>query len=288
MINVAPALNFACPLDGLALAAEANTLRCPTGHCFDRAKEGYCNLLVVQHKASRDPGDSREMVAARRRFVDAQHFAPITEHLFGVVQQAMTAAAGRTLTVLDAGCGEGYTLDRLAVLAQQSTDHGTIALAGIDVSKWAIKAAARRKSPVTWLVANNARPPFLAGSVDLILCLFGFPVWDGFKSVQRSGSQVVLVDPGPDHLIELREIIYPSVTRAPPAPVAVAEPAGHRLTREERLQFPITLARQDPIQDLLAMTPHGHRITEAGRGRLAQMESLAVTVDVVVRTLILS
>ena len=49
MINVAPALNFACPLDGLALAAEANTLRCPTGLCFDRAKEGYCNLLVVQH-----------------------------------------------------------------------------------------------------------------------------------------------------------------------------------------------------------------------------------------------
>ena len=41
---------------------------CGNGHSFDRAKQGYCNFLLANQKNSREPGDSVEMVDARRAF----------------------------------------------------------------------------------------------------------------------------------------------------------------------------------------------------------------------------
>ena len=35
-----------CPLCGGPLTGERD-LKCPSGHCFDRAKEGYWHLLPV-------------------------------------------------------------------------------------------------------------------------------------------------------------------------------------------------------------------------------------------------
>jgi 23S rRNA (guanine745-N1)-methyltransferase len=166
-----------------------------------------------------------------------------------------------------------------------SKDPGSLALAGFDVSKWAIKSAARRKTPVAWLVANNSNPPFLPWSVDLILCLFGFPVWGGFKKVQKPGGCVLLVEPAADHLVELRSVIYRTVNRSPPPALAVAQAAGYRLMREEALRYRVTLRGTDTIQDLLAMTPHAHRVAPDRRDALAALGTLSVTVDVAFRLL---
>ena len=285
-MHVTAATNLACPIDASPLSTDGAVLRCAAGHSFDRAREGYCNLLVVQHKASRDPGDSKEMVAARRRFLEAGHYAPIAGNVFETVR-ACTAVAppSRTYHILDAGCGEGYYLDRIGKFAASCPQPTAISFAGIDVSKWAVKAAARKPTPAAWLVANNRHPPFLPGSVELILCLFGFPVWEGFWPIQPVGGHVVLVDPGPDHLIELREIIYPTVTRSESTPQAAAQAAGYALQREQILRFQLTLDSQRAIQDLLAMTPHAHRLSQAGREALARRSALTVTADVVLRLL---
>ena len=138
---------------------------------------------------------------------------------------------------------------------------------------------------MTWLVANNRQPPFLPGSVDLVLCLFGFPVWEGFREVQKPGDHVLLVEPAADHLIELRQIIYPTVNRSPPPSLAAAEAAGYRLQREEGLRYGVTLSGTEAIQDLLAMTPHAHRVPQDRRTALAELASLSVTVDVAFRLL---
>ena len=286
-MQIVAAANLACPIDGLPLETQRAQRRCAAGHSYDMAREGYCNLLVVQHKASRDPGDSKDMVAARRRFLELGHFEPIADRTFEAARECMAAAQAGAFNIVDAGCGEGYYLDRLARLAAASPDTGAVALAGIDVSKWAIKSAARRKVPVTWLVANNRQPPFLPGSVDLMLCLFGFPVWEGFRKVQKPGDHVLLVDPAADHLIELRQIIYPTVNRSPPPSLAAAEAAGYRLLREEGLRYGVTLSGAEAIQDLLAMTPHAHRVPRERRNALAELASLSVTVDVAFRLLAL-
>ncbi len=295
-MRVAAATNIACPLDGLDMQPNGAQMRCPRGHSFDYGREGYWNLLVVQHKASADPGDSKAMVAARRRFLEAGHFAPIADHVFEVTRSlAQSAMARRSAStpfmVADAGCGEGYYLDRMAELAGADPSAGDLALAGYDVSKWAVQAAAKRtrtRSSIVWLVANSSHPPFLPASVDLMLCLFGFPLWPNFRKVQAAGSAVLLVDPGPDHLIELREIIYPDVRRSQAPPIEAANAAGYMLTRTDSVRFTASLSTAQMVQDLVAMTPHAHRMPEAGRTALQQVSDLSVTVDVVARLLTLS
>jgi 23S rRNA (guanine745-N1)-methyltransferase len=265
---------FTCPLDGSPLLQANRTLRCHNGHAYDLAREGYVNLLPVQFKASKDPGDNREMVAARRRFLDRRYYVPIAERLRELVGELTEPGA----LVVDAGCGDGYYLDALA-------QAGGCRYSGFDISKWAVQTAAKRNPEIRWAVASNKRLPYPAGSVDLILCLFGFPVWSSFRAAQAAGGRALLVDPGPGHLRELREIIYPEVRATAAAPIREAEAAGYRLEKESALGFRFTLTSQPAIQDLLAMTPHGHRMPEAGRTAIGKVERLEVSAEVVFRIL---
>src|SRR5574343_199417 len=138
-MTIVPFQSLACPLDGAPLQRDGQSWRCAAGHCFDVAAQGYANLLPVQKKRSLDPGDSKEMVAARRRFLNAGHYAPIAE----LVRRAVLAdvAADASLACLDAGCGEGYYLRQLAAAVG---DRQTLAILGLDISKWAVLAAAKQ------------------------------------------------------------------------------------------------------------------------------------------------
>lgn len=98
-----------CPVCGAVLEPQGTAWRCVQGHCFDVARQGYVNLLTVTQKHSRHPGDTREMVAARRAFLDAGWYAPIAKTLADLVRRFCPEAA----SVLDAGCGEGYYLSQL-------------------------------------------------------------------------------------------------------------------------------------------------------------------------------
>lgn len=286
VVSAAPSECFVCPLDGGPFASTANGVSCAAGHAFDRAREGYLNLLPVQHKASLNPGDDKTMVAARTRVLDDGCFAPVADKLFELAQAGLAPARdGGPLRIVDAGCGEGYYLARLVEAAQASVDPRAIECAGTDISKWAVRAAARRCPAVAWAVASNRRLPFAPRSVHLIVSAFGFPVWASFQQVQAPGGCVLLVDAGPGHLLELRRVIYPTVELSGPPPLLAAEACGYRVGTEARLVYPTDLAGQSQIQAITAMTPHAHRMPPAGREALARLARLTVTIDVVFRLL---
>ena len=279
-MSVAPFTALACPLDGAPLQRSGASWRCADGHCFDIAAQGYVNLLPVQNKRSLDPGDSKEMVAARRRFLEAGHYQPIADAVAQAVLQ--TAPAGRTLTCLDAGCGEGYYLRQLAATAGNAPP---LALLGLDISKWAVQAAAKRDGQdahgnprAAWVVGSNAGLPVLPGTLDRVLCMFGFPVYGEFARVLRRGGELLQVDAGPEHLRELREVIYP--TLKPERPAARQAPPGFAHLGTDTLRFQIHVDGAAPIADLLAMTPHLYRATAEGRARAAALTALTMTVDV--------
>lgn len=48
-----------CPVCREALSLTEKTWRCSGNHSYDMAKQGYVNLHVVQHKHSKNPGDTR-------------------------------------------------------------------------------------------------------------------------------------------------------------------------------------------------------------------------------------
>ena len=74
-------LEYQCPLCSKSLTKTQNTLRCESNHSFDFAKEGYVNLLPVQNKNSKQPGDSLEMVKARRTFLEQGFYAFLQQAL---------------------------------------------------------------------------------------------------------------------------------------------------------------------------------------------------------------
>ena len=272
-MSITPFQALACPLDGTPLHCTRSTWRCTTGHSFDIASQGYVNLLPVQYKRSRDPGDSKEMVAARRRFLTAGFYQPIA----AAVSRAVLAGlpAGASVSCLDAGCGEGYYLRELAATVP---DAQTLEVLGLDISKWAVLAAAKQDKRPTWVVGSNAHLPVLPGTLDRVLCMFGFPVYAEFARVLKPGGMLVQVDAGPDHLRELREIIYPSLK--PERAAEMTTPEGFRRLPAETLRFAIELTSAGQIADLLAMTPHLHRATAEGRARAAALTALSLSVDV--------
>jgi 23S rRNA (guanine745-N1)-methyltransferase len=276
------ATNLACPLDGLPLTLTERQLRCAHGHSFDLARQGYVNLLPVQNKKSREPGDSGEMVEARRRYLDAGFYAPISQALNTLALQHLPAG---TVCIVDAGCGEGYYLDRLGGALAQYCEVEQAALIGLDIAKPAVIAAARRNPQITWLVASNSNPALLPASVDMILCMFGFPVYPAFARMLKPGGKVLLVDAGPDHLLQLREIIYPEVRKSPPPVLDKAEQSGFALIAEKTLRYDTPGLDRSAIADLLVMTPHLYRATRAGKEAAAQLERISLTVEVVFRVL---
>lgn len=115
-MNIIPAHNLACPIDKLKLLKEQGHYQCTNGHSFDIAKQGYVNLLPVQHKKSKNPGDSKAMVQARTRFLDAGFYKPIAGLLSKIIFQQLDN--DKDNCIFDAGCGEGYYLQQVINAAQ--------------------------------------------------------------------------------------------------------------------------------------------------------------------------
>ena len=127
------------------LIREARRLVCPRGHSFDIARSGYCNLLQPQDRRSRNPGDTKEAVAARRRFADRGFLEPWS----GALQRALSGLKPAA-PLLDVGCGDGYHLDLLRRTLQAEAH-------GVDISVPAIEAAAKRYRECQFVVANADR-----------------------------------------------------------------------------------------------------------------------------------
>ena len=260
-------MELLCPVCGQPLTREANCWRCENRHSFDIARQGYVNLLTVDRKHARHPGDTKEMVAARKAFLDGGFYSPIAEKVTDLIAPFAPTA------VLDAGCGEGYYLTCL----QQSLPEAEFA--GIDISKDAVRFAAVRNKHALWLTGTAAALPFADGSFNCVLSMFALTVEREFARVLKPGGRYLQVIAGPEHLMGLKNIIYPEILRK--EKVLHAELEGFRLEHTETLDFSFTVEDNTQVRNLLSMTPHFWRISKEGAARLDATDRLTDTAQVV-------
>jgi len=279
-LKIIKADNLACPIDGSKLVSDNKQWVCPNGHSFDIARQGHVNLLPVQHKRSKHPGDSKEMVVARTHFLDAGIYQPLAQKISGHVHTLMVDSD--TFCLLDAGCGEGYYFNHLYQSLSTSSKDSNLSFIGLDISKQAILQASKRNKNITWIVGTNRQPPIVETSVDIILCVFGFVNFEGFAKILKPGGRVVLVDPGVDHLKELRELIYKKVKHSESTDIDTEQ---FSITDSQSYKFKTGNIDNEMINDLLTMTPHLFRASKEGKAAASELTELDLTVDVVIRTL---
>jgi len=231
---------YLCPLCQQPLHLSAKQYQCANRHSFDIAREGYVNLLPVQHKNSKDPGDNKDMMQARRDFLHAGWYAPLAQ----AVSDTVTKLAPDTL--LDLGCGEGY------YTAQLKRALPGAQIFGVDISKAAVKFAAKANRNIQFSVASAYQLPFADNSFAAIVRIYAPSKPEELLRLLTPQGHLITVSPGPQHLLEIKQAVYDDVQLHSDA---IAEiPALTHLTRQ-RLQFTLSFEKAGDVLALIQMVP---------------------------------
>ena len=247
---------------GEALARESRQLVCPRRHAFDVARSGYVNLLQPQDRRSRTPGDSKEAVSARRRFLDRGHSQELVARISDHVERG---------PVLDVGCGEGHHLEAFR-LGGAGEAHG------VDISVAAIDLAARTYRQCHFIVANADRfLPYASASFGTVASITARFNAREFRRVLRPDGRLLIAVAGPDDLIELREAILGERKLVDRTEAAIgALEAEFRLEHQESVRTRTLLDHQS-IEDVMTSSYRAMRTRE--REKLAALREMKVTLS---------
>ena len=246
-----------CPVCGNNLIEEEKRFVCSDGHSYDKARQGYVNLLLSNKQGVH--GDDKLMVKARREFLDKGYYSPMREAVGKIV--------GEGNIVLDAGCGEGYYT---SVFAEKNT------VCGIDVSKDAVKSASGRCKNVTFAVASVYELPVANESVDVAVNIFSPDSRAEYLRVLKKGGRLITVTPMGNHLMELKEAVYDN-----PYKNAYVDPArdGFKLVSTKEIKYSVELKCQGDIMSLFSMTPYYYNTSQSDRNKLNSIENMTVGLE---------
>ena len=251
-----------CPHCAQPLEARESGLSCVNGHRFDRAREGYVNLLPVQHKRSKNPGDNSEMVRGRRALHQAQLYRPLAEVLCDLVATCTDASR-----LLDIGCGEGYYDGMLSARLPE------LSVYGVDIAKTAVRLAARDYPCHDYAVASSRNLPVMTSSIDLGMCIFS-PVNDSeVARAVRPHGYYLEVGPAAKHLWELKTALYEQPREHSLLRRAIP---GGALLQEGECHYEKQLT-QTELQAVLAATPFAFRGHREKREGLREQSDFVIT-----------
>ncbi|KRV51128.1 methyltransferase type 11 [Wenjunlia vitaminophila] len=257
-----------CPVCRASLRSDRGSLRCPSGHTFDIARQGYVSLLTGARATS---GDDAAMVQARNQFLSTGRYAPIRRTLTRMTADVLPGQG----TVVDIGCGTGYYL--AGVLDQLPGARGL----GLDASVRALRSAARahpRAAAVSWDVF---RPfPLVDQTVDVMLDVFAPRNPAEFHRVLRPTGRLIVVRPIERHLAELRGQVPAMVEIDPDKEQRLHQALGpyFQAAGTQHVEYIAPLTRQEAI-DLVGMTPSARHLTHAalsGHGPLPDQVTVSV------------
>lgn len=249
--------------------------KCINNHSYDIAKGNYVNLLMSNKKKSKNPGDPKEMVTARKDFLSKGYYAGVSNKINDTVIDSLGTLGRDAFNILDLGCGEGYYLSNMVDHFKEKEVNANCY--GMDISKSAIIYASKIVKDSTLIVGNNFAIPLEDNSIDCILSVFSpIDVTECMRILKDEGF-FIRVFPEKNHLIQLKEIIYSQITDKAYQQYKLDEP-GIKLVEQVNVTYDINLNKED-LLNLLKMTPHYWRVKKEDKENFDSYDSLVVTVD---------
>jgi 23S rRNA (guanine745-N1)-methyltransferase len=251
-----------CPRCGEALTLDPEAARCPAGHAYDIARQGYLNLLGGPQPAN---ADSVAMIEARSRVLSG-----VYGHVVALVADAV--AATRARVVVDAGAGTGQYL---AAALDQLPDAVGIAT---DVSVAAARRAARAHDRLASVVADTWRGlPVRTGVAQAVCCVFAPRNAAEFARVLSPDGHLFVVTPEPGHLASVRAA-YGLLDLDPDKDERLAQALADRFELvDSRRLTTVVDATAEQVADVIAMGPNAFHSTPV-------TESAGLEIDVRCRT----
>lgn len=185
------------------------------------------------------------MMFARREFLNAGYYQILSDR----VNQLALQYASSAQQILDIGCGEGYYSHRLynALVA-----HHFCYLQGVDISKSAIKYAAKRYPNLSFCVASAYEMPIPSNSIDLAIRIYAPSKVEELQRIMAPSGILITVSPGPLHHFALKQQIYDQPRLHPESEARVD---GFECLHQERLSAQLDLNDSKDIGNFLEMTP---------------------------------
>jgi len=172
-----------CPNCGQALTRIENDLLCASGHRLNVNRKGCINVLPRQTEGCYDAA----LFDARQRVLSSGCYQAVADCL-----ESMLPPGPQKL--LDAGCGEGWYLNRLL---QNSPERAGI---GVDISRDAILQATGQPSAAVWCVADLRKLPIADHSLSAVLNILTPASYAEFARILRPDGVLLKVYPAEGYL----------------------------------------------------------------------------------------
>ncbi len=263
-----------CPVCHTPLDDGEKKASCANGHRFDRAREGYLNLLRSS-KAGDTMGDPKAQARSRRDFLDKGYYQPLRDKLVELVGEHVNdcpnAPSPLSIPILDICCGEGYYTSALGAIPNAE-------VYGFDLAKEMVRLAAKRGC-ATYFVANLKSIPVPDANIAVATHLFAPFNEPEFARVLQPGGVLFTVVPGKRHLFGLKQALYDTpYLNDEKLPIC----SRLELVGTEKVVADITLACPADIEAVFQMTPYYYRTSAHDKAKLDGVETLETPIDFVI------
>ncbi|MEV1290774.1 putative RNA methyltransferase [Pseudonocardia sp. NPDC049635] len=271
----AVARRLTCPHCGAApLQRDARSLRCPRGHSFDIARQGYVSLLSGRR---RHRGDDAAMVAAREAVLGGGHYQPLRSTITALVAEHSPPT---TRLVVDLAGGTGHYLS--PILDALPASWGLT----VDLSAAALRRASRTHRLAAAVAADVWEPLPLAGrTAGVVLSVFGPRNTTEIDRILTADGIVTLATAGPEHLWELRDRLGMIGVDPRKADRLRRAFAGFSPIAGETVRWRLAV-KHDEARALVAMGPGAHHLDLGQRDQaidaLPGLTGITAEIDVAV------
>jgi 23S rRNA (guanine745-N1)-methyltransferase len=242
---------YKCPVCQKQLVKVDNSYRCNEKHTYDIAKEGYVNLLLANQMKSKEPGDSKAMMIARSNFLNKGYFEKLVDNISKTLHNYFDLAQQNDYVVFDAGCGEGYYTDGIFKEIVKETEVPRIW--GMDISKEAVRFAAKRNKNIGFCVGSIFHLPILDNSVDCIVNIFAPFKEEEFQRILKENGIIIKVTPGAQHLMGLKNALYDNPYENDER---MPEISCFEIVKSINVKYEIQIDNSEDIINMLKMTPY--------------------------------